>query len=91
MVKLNSIKSIEEQAESILIKQGISIEQALSMFFNQVVSKNGLPFDIEPPLDMSKLTNEQLAHEIEKTEDDVYYLWEDVKDELIREYGLWII
>lgn len=47
--------------------------------------------DNELSLNMSKLTNEQLAHEIAKTEDDVYYLWEDVKDELIREYGLWII
>lgn len=92
MSNLNLLDCVEQgvrtQVESILNEQGIPMEQALSLFFYEIINKKGIPFDIKPPLDITNLTNEQLAFEIENSDKSGTHSWEDVKAELKREYGI---
>lgn len=59
---------LKERAESILSSLGISPSSAITMFYRQVVLHNGLPFEIKlppHPLDISRLTEEELDAELE--------------------------
>ena len=60
---------IKEQAEAILNALGIPASNAITMFYKQVILQRGLPFAVklpEPPLDLSRMTAEQLDTELEK-------------------------
>ena len=60
---------IKEQAEAILNALGIPASNAITMFYKQVILQRGLPFAVklpEPPLDLSRVTAEQLDTELEK-------------------------
>ncbi len=60
---------IKEQAEAILDALGIPASNAITMFYKQVILQRGLPFAVklpEPPLDLSRMTAEQLDTELEK-------------------------
>jgi addiction module RelB/DinJ family antitoxin len=61
---------LKEQVEQILIKLGLPMASAINLFLHQIVVHNGIPFElklpIEPPLDISKMTKEQLDEELEK-------------------------
>ena len=60
---------LKEQAERILTALGIPASNAITMFYKQIILQNGLPFDVklpEHPLDVSRMTAEQLEEELEK-------------------------
>ena len=61
---------IKNQAESILSALGISVSNAINMFYKQIILQRGLPFEVKlpasKPLDMSVLSEEELNAEIEK-------------------------
>lgn len=60
---------VKEQAESILNALGIPASNAITMFYRQIILKNGLPFDVklpDYPLDISKMTEARLNAELEK-------------------------
>lgn len=41
--------SIKLQVEDVLYKLGISISEAISIYFNQIAMQKGLPFDVKIP------------------------------------------
>ena len=60
---------LKEQAEAILSALGIPASGAITMFYKQIVLKNGLPFDVklpEHPLDVSRMTAAQLDAALEE-------------------------
>ena len=60
---------VKEQAETILNALGIPASNAITMFYKQIILHNGLPFEVklpEQPLDISRMTTEQLHAELEK-------------------------
>ena len=60
---------LKEQAETILTALGIPASNAITMFYKQIILRNGLPFDVklpEHPLDISRMTAAQLDAELEK-------------------------
>ena len=60
---------LKEQAETILTALGIPASNAITIFYKQIVLKNGLPFDVklpEHPLDISGMTAAQFDAELEK-------------------------
>jgi len=60
---------LKEQAESILSALGIPASNAITMFYRQIILQKGLPFEVklpDHPLDISKMTAEQLDAELAK-------------------------
>ena len=61
---------IKEQAEQILAALGIPMSNAVNLFLHQVILRQGIPFEIQlprsMPLDMSKMTREEIDTEIQK-------------------------
>ncbi len=60
---------IKEQAEVILTALGIPASNAINMFYKQIILQGGLPFDVKlpkTPLDISKMTKEEIDAELEK-------------------------
>lgn len=60
---------IKEQAEEILTKLGIPVSLAITIFYKQIIFHKGLPFDLKlppHPLDISKLSKEELDKELKK-------------------------
>lgn len=65
---------VKEQAENILNALGIPASNAITMFYKQIILQNGLPFEVKlpvHPLDISRMTAEQLDEELEKGYADV--------------------
>ena len=66
---------VKEQAETILSALGISVSNAINMFYKQIILQRGIPFEMKLPAshvpDLSKLTQEQLHTELEKGYADV--------------------
>ncbi|GFZ27374.1 type II toxin-antitoxin system RelB/DinJ family antitoxin [Lactobacillus corticis] len=64
---------LKNQAEDVLDKLQIPMSTALSMFLQQVVEQQGIPFELKlhrKPLDASKLSKEQFDQKIQKGFDD---------------------
>jgi addiction module RelB/DinJ family antitoxin len=60
---------VKEQAEAILNALGIPASNAITMFYKQIILRKGLPFEVklpDHPLDVSRMTTEQLHAELEK-------------------------
>ncbi len=87
---------LKEQAEAILAALGIPASNAITMFYRQVILQQGLPFDVKlptaRPVDMTKLTKEQLDAELQKGYDDVLAgrtkPAKQVFDTIRKDYGL---
>lgn len=65
---------IKEQAEEILSALGIPASNAINMFYKQIILQRGLPFEVKMsahPLDISRLTKEQLKTELQKGLDSI--------------------
>ena len=58
--------SIKEKSEEIFKKLGINMSYAVSLFLNQVILKNGFPFNVELP-QVNETEVEALAKIIETT------------------------
>jgi addiction module RelB/DinJ family antitoxin len=61
---------VKEQAEGILSSLGISASNAINMFYKQIILNRGIPFEVKlpstKPIDISKLSEEELNAELEK-------------------------
>ena len=61
---------LKEQAEYILNSLGLPPSSAITMFYKQVVLRQGLPFDVKlgynKPLDISSMSKDTLNAELEK-------------------------
>lgn len=60
---------VKEKAEAILNALGIPASNAITMFYKQIILHKGLPFEVklpDHPLDVSRMTTEQLNAELEK-------------------------
>ena len=87
---------LKEEAESILTALGIPASNAITMFYRQIILQRGLPFDVKlpaaRPVDMSRLTQEQLDAELQKGYDDIQAgrtkPAKQVFDSIRRDYGL---
>ena len=87
---------LKEDAEKILEQVGLTPSAAISMFYKQITMRKGLPFEVrvayEPPVDFNKLSEEEIAKEIQKGLDDVkngkVSSLEKVDAELFEEYGI---
>jgi len=64
--------AVKQQAETIFSELGLSMSAATSIFYRQVIRTGEIPFELkinknkELPLDMSKMTQEQIDAEIQK-------------------------
>lgn len=58
--------TVKEKSEDIFKKLGINMSYAVSLFLNQVILKNGLPFNVELP-QVNETEIEALARIIEST------------------------
>ncbi|MBP3885484.1 MAG: type II toxin-antitoxin system RelB/DinJ family antitoxin [Olsenella sp.] len=63
--------SLKEKAEGILSQLGISPSSAIQMLYSQIVLQRGMPFESRLPehshlIDISSLTEDELAAEVEK-------------------------
>lgn len=86
---------IKEQAEMILTSLGIPASNAITMFYKQIILQRGLPFEVklpQMPLDVSKMTKEELDAELQKGYDDILagraISAKQVFDDLHRKYGI---
>ncbi|MCM1508430.1 MAG: type II toxin-antitoxin system RelB/DinJ family antitoxin [Ruminococcus flavefaciens] len=86
---------IKEQAETILTALGIPASNAITMFYKQIILQHGLPFEVklpQMPLNVSKMTKEELDAELQKGYDDMLagrmLPADQVFDELHRKYGI---
>ncbi len=60
---------VKEQAEAILSALGIPASNAITMFYKQIILRNGIPFEVrlpEHPLNAALLTSDRLDAELEK-------------------------
>ena len=87
---------LKEQAESILEALGIPASSAITMFYRQIIMQRGLPFDVKlpanRPVDISKLSNEQMNAELEKGYADIAAghtkVAKSVFGDIRRDYGV---
>ena len=61
---------LKEEAEKVLDQLQIPMSTALSMFLQQVVNQQRIPFEIKLPVDYDSLTKEAFDREIQKGLDD---------------------
>ena len=65
---------LKVKAEDILDELGIPASSAITMFYKQIILHRGLPFDVTLPspqfADIGKLTEQELAAELDKGYDD---------------------
>ncbi len=66
--------SVKEEAESILSRLGLPMSNAINLFLNQIILRQGLPFEVSlsapRPVAMGALTEEQLYGELKRGYDD---------------------
>ena len=82
---------LKEQAEGILKELGISVSSAFTMFYKQVVLKNGIPFDVtlpQRPKALEEYTHEELVEKFERSSQQVergeVYSVDEVFDRLLK-------
>jgi DNA-damage-inducible protein J len=67
--------NIKMQAEKILTTLGIPASSAINMFYNQIILRRGLPFEVtipeNMPVDMSELSVADMNKELEKGYKDI--------------------
>lgn len=66
--------SVKEEAEGVLARLGLPMSNAINLFLNQIILRQGLPFEVSltapRPVAMGSLTQEQLYTELKKGHDD---------------------
>ena len=83
--------NLKEQAEETLNYLGLTMSEAVTLFFKQVVINDGIPFEIKKPKHNRKLKKamkeaDKLTEKLEKHPEQVKVyndfneLWEDLKD-----------
>lgn len=87
---------LKNSAEEILSQLGISPSSAIQMFYNQIILKNGIPFDLRipanKPLAIAAMNREQIDAELKKGIDSIkegkIYSANEVDSVLAKEYGI---
>ncbi|MCD8106769.1 MAG: type II toxin-antitoxin system RelB/DinJ family antitoxin [Oscillospiraceae bacterium] len=86
---------LKENAEGILAKLGITPSGAIQMLYSQIVLQNGLPFEAripaKKPLDISKMTEEEISNEVLKglkSAESRVYTVDEVDEALHSRYGI---
>ena len=69
---------VKEQAESILKELGISISAAYEMFYRQIITHRGLPFEMRLPNAQTHAAMEDARSGKGKKYDKVEQLFEDI-------------
>ena len=90
---------VKEQAEGILTALGISVSNAINMFYKQIILQKGLPFDVKLPMAkpvvIDSLTKDELESELAKGYVDILEgrtkSANNVFADIRRDYGLWFI
>ena len=61
---------VKEEAEQILSSLGISVSNAINMFYKQIILQKGIPLELKlpdtQPLNMQAMTTEPMNTELEK-------------------------
>ena len=61
---------VKEEAEQILSSLGISVSNAINMFYKQIILQKGIPFELKlpenHPLNIHSMTTKQLDTELAK-------------------------
>ena len=61
---------VKEEAEQILSSLGISVSNAINMFYKQIILQKGIPFELKlpenHPLNIHSMTDKRLDIELEK-------------------------
>ena len=61
---------VKEEAEQILSSLGISVSNAINMFYKQIILQKGIPFELKlpenHPINIHSMTSKQLDMELEK-------------------------
>lgn len=87
---------VKEAAEGILRALGIPVSSAINMFYKQIILQRGIPFEMKlpqrRPLDMSKMTDQELDAALELGYQDILAGRTKSADEVFeaiqKEYGL---
>lgn len=62
--------AVKEEAEGILSRLGLPMSNAINLFLNQIILRQGLPFEVSlnapRPVAMGALTEEQLYGELKR-------------------------
>ncbi|MHB8362507.1 MAG: type II toxin-antitoxin system RelB/DinJ family antitoxin [Patescibacteria group bacterium] len=53
-------KPLKDRVESILSELGVTTSQAITIFFKQIVDKNGIPFNLSLSYDPVPLSDEEI-------------------------------
>lgn len=67
-------KQQKEAAEKIFKELGLTLSDAVNVFLNQAIRRNGFPFDVKIPKNGTAQTSETLQHFLEslKKNDELY-------------------
>ncbi len=90
-VKVES--GVKAQAESVLKKLGISMSAAISIFLKQIITQDGLPFDVKvkfnKPISILNLKEDEFNLELAKAEGDFengkVYNFNEFKKEILKD------
>lgn len=76
-------KEVKEQAEEVLKRLGIPMSSAINIFLNQIILRQGLPFDVKisDPIFIENLTEKELIEMLEEAKKD-----EGIPFEIIKKY-----
>ena len=74
-------KEIKEKAEEVLKRLGIPMSSAINIFLNQIIIRQGLPFDVKisEPVFIENLTEKELIEMLEEAKNDDGIPFEEVK------------
>ena len=74
-------KEVKEKAEEVLKRLGIPMSSAINIFLNQIILRQGLPFDVKisEPVFIENLTEKELIEMLEEAKNDDGIPFEEVK------------
>ena len=74
-------KEVKEKAEEVLKRLGIPMSSAINIFLNQIIIRQGLPFDVKisEPVFIEDLTEKELIEMLEEAKNDDGIPFEEVK------------
>jgi DNA-damage-inducible protein J len=78
---------LKEQVEAIFEKLGLSSSQAISMFYNQVLLQNGIPFEVKIPqanITLADIFNESEQSSQNISEEEMAKWWNANKGKIKR-------
>ena len=76
-------KEVKEKAEEVLKRLGIPMSSAINIFLNQIIIRQGLPFDVKisEPVFIENLTEKELIEMLEEAKND-----DGIPFEIIKKY-----